>query len=97
MAFGLHDPQTLCHLTSFCGDFLKKRSTTTTQEAWRTLNITMNRLFLALTKLVRKLQKTVKGVIAHFKEGGGDFHHLLSFKIVYHFLGVFEKVKIKIK
>jgi len=32
MVFGLHDPQTLCNLTSFCGDFLKKESTAATQE-----------------------------------------------------------------
>jgi len=33
----LHDPQTLCNLTSFFGDFLKKESTAATQEVWRTL------------------------------------------------------------
>jgi len=48
MVFGLHDPQTLCNLTSFCEDFLKKDSTAATKEAWRTLNVTLNRLSLAL-------------------------------------------------
>jgi len=49
MVFGLHDPQTLCNLTSFCDDFLKKEPTAATQEACRTLNVTTNRLLLALT------------------------------------------------
>jgi hypothetical protein len=40
-AFGHHDHQTLCHLVSFCMDFLKKDSTAKMQEVWGTLNITL--------------------------------------------------------
>jgi hypothetical protein len=50
--FGHHDLQTLSHLTSFCGDFLKEESTTIAHEAWRALGKTLNRLLPALTKLL---------------------------------------------
>jgi hypothetical protein len=60
LAFGHHNPQTSCHLTSFYGDFLKKEFTAITQEAWRTLNITVNRLVLVMTnELFKKLQNTL--------------------------------------
>jgi len=36
VGFGYDDSQTLCQLTSFCGDFLKKEFTAITQDAWRT-------------------------------------------------------------
>jgi hypothetical protein len=77
VAFGHHDILILRHLTPFCEDFLKKESTAITQEAWRTLNVTLNRLLLALTnKLLEKLQKkenTVKvaNVCVQESEGGG--------------------------
>ena len=57
MAFDHHDRQALRHLTSFCGDFLKKEYTATTQEAWKTSNITMKGLLLAMiNKIFFKLQ-----------------------------------------
>ena len=56
--FGHHDPQTLHHLTSFCENFLKKKSTAITQETWRTENTTLSRLLPELTnKLFEKFQK----------------------------------------
>jgi hypothetical protein len=60
MNFGDHDPQNLYHLTFLCGDFLKKESTTITQEVWRTFNIKVNRLLPALTnKLFEMFQETL--------------------------------------
>jgi hypothetical protein len=47
---GHNHPQTLCHLTSFCENFLKKQSTATKQIAQITLNITLNGLLVAITK-----------------------------------------------
>jgi hypothetical protein len=58
VVFGHHDPQTLHHLTFFCGDFLKKESTAITQEKWRTLNTTLSKLLPELTdRLFEKLPK----------------------------------------
>jgi hypothetical protein len=51
VVFGHHDPQTLHHLTSFCGDFLKKESTAITQEPWRTLNTTLSKLLLFIVTM----------------------------------------------
>jgi len=48
--FWHHHPQTSCYLTPFCGNFLKKESTATTQESWKILMIIPNSLLLALTK-----------------------------------------------
>jgi len=47
---GHNHPQALCHLISFCEKFLKKQSTATKQIAQITLNITLNRLLVAITK-----------------------------------------------
>ena len=47
--FDHHDPQTLRHLTSFCGDFVKKECTEIIQEAWKTLYILVSRLLPVLT------------------------------------------------
>ena len=59
--FGYHDPQTLCHLTSLCGDFLNKESTAIIQDTWKTLKITQKRLLPALTnKLFEKVQEIEK-------------------------------------
>jgi len=59
--FGHNHPQTLRHLTSFCKNFLKKQSTATMQVAQITLNITLNRLLVAMTqKLFEKLQEALQ-------------------------------------
>jgi len=60
VAFGHHDRQTLRHLPSFLGHFLKKEFTAITQGAWKTLNVALNFLLPALTsKLFEKLQEAL--------------------------------------
>jgi hypothetical protein len=60
VAFGHHDHQTLRHLLSFRGHFLKKKFTAITQGAWGTLNLALNTLLPTMTsKLFEKLQETL--------------------------------------
>jgi hypothetical protein len=60
VAFGHHDPQTSRCVTYFYEDFLKEESKVKTQESWRTLNLTLNRVLLALiNKLFENLQDTL--------------------------------------
>jgi hypothetical protein len=75
VALGHCDPQTLHHLTSVCRDFFKTEPTATTWEAWRTLNVTLNRLLPILTKkLFEELQKTLWNVwLLIFKKVGDIF------------------------
>jgi hypothetical protein len=63
VAFGGHDLQILRHLSLFSvGDFLMKEPTAITQEAWRTLNVTLNGLLPApiINKLLEELTKHLK-------------------------------------
>jgi len=71
---GPHDRQTSRHLTtSFWWDFLKIESVAITQEARRTLNVTLQSLLQTLTnKLLKKLQDTAKGVNG-LRGGGGTW------------------------
>jgi hypothetical protein len=50
--FGHQYPQTLSHLTSFCGYFLNERSTAINQQAWRSLRITFRRLIFYKTNFL---------------------------------------------
>jgi hypothetical protein len=61
-----------CATWIFCGEFLSKDYTAIRQEAWRTLNITLNRLLPALTKhLVENLRKNaIKELILVIKKWG---------------------------
>jgi len=76
---GHHDHQTSRHMTtSFWWGFLKIESVGITQEARRTLNVTLQRLLQTLTnKLLKKLQDTAKGVNACRRGGGGHCQLLL--------------------
>jgi hypothetical protein len=59
--FGHHHPQTLHRPTSFCENFSKKQSTAPMQVTQITLNITLNRLLVAMTKkLFEKLQEALQ-------------------------------------
>jgi hypothetical protein len=76
---GHHDHQTSRHLTtSFWWDFLKTGSVAITQEARRTLNVTVQSCCRTLTnKLLKKLQDTANGVNACLRGGGGNCQLLL--------------------
>jgi hypothetical protein len=58
--FWHHHPKTSCHLTPFCGNFLKKESTAITQESWKILKIILKSLLLALiNKFFEMWQETL--------------------------------------
>ena len=94
MAFTTIVPRPLVTLTFFYGDFLSKESTEITQEDWRSLNIILSRLLLALTSGLCKTAKyTVKRVNACLQRGGRHLQHLLLCQLVYHILDIFDKMK----
>ena len=73
VGFGYHDSQTLCHLTSFCGDFLKKEFTPITQDAWRTSTwhwAGLCRHWRSLREVARKL---CRARVLVFKKVGSIF------------------------
>jgi hypothetical protein len=71
-------PPDLRRLTSFCGDFLKEESAARIQEAWRTLQVTLNRLLPALTNSLWKVaNNTVQSVNDCLQKGEAHFQHLL--------------------
>jgi hypothetical protein len=82
VVFGHHDLQTLFHLISLCWDFLKKESTAITQEACKTLNLTLKSLLLALTKTFLKICKKHSGKGERLcSRGGGHFSISCNFTV----------------
>jgi hypothetical protein len=93
-AFGHHDHQTLRHLISFCRDFLKKDSTATMQEAWWTLNITLQALADWTTNSLRG--GTVKSMNAYLQEEwGGIFNTCCNNRVPHYWYLLKNKNKIK--
>ena len=78
MAFDHHDHQAVRHLTSFCGDFVKKEYRAITQEAWKTSDLAMKGLLQGLiNRIFYKLQGKPprKEWTLVFKRVGGKFQH----------------------
>lgn len=77
----------------FCVDFLKKKSTEITQEACRTLNITVNRLLPALTTILFETFKETlwKIWILAFKRVGNIFVICCNHAF-YHIHDIFKKI-----
>jgi biotin-(acetyl-CoA carboxylase) ligase len=91
---GHHNHQTSGNLTSSCGDFLNKESTSITQEAWRNLNMskTLHALNKKFLKNLQKYQREWKMLL--LKKWRGKF---LAFAVIIHFLSKSSHFKNKIK
>jgi len=79
LRFWHHHPQTACHLTSFCGNFLKKESTAISQKSWKILKDNTEQ-FVAGTgqQILRNLAgNTVKMANVCLQEGMERFQNLL--------------------
>jgi hypothetical protein len=104
MALGQQNPQTSHQLTFLYGDFLQKQSIAITQEAWSTLNTTVNRLLLPMTNMLfKELQGGLwKGRMPVFKMLEDIFSTCCNSTfqtvdhMVHYIIGIFKNIKVKI-